>query len=140
MATHLTNKQMFLKTIVPVTLALIIPIIYYKRHTIIKPRINDIRLLTCGLLIITNIIVYFLEKQINYYILHSIHHLICFSVPGLLIEYKNNNKNLLNENKIFVENIIKKIPSLTDISIEKNKTITQSTQDFSSYTNLEDIV
>ncbi len=154
MATHLTEKKLFLSTIVPVTLGIILPILYFKRNSIIKPRLDDNRLWICMLLIITNIIVYSLEKQINYYILHSIHHLICFSVPGLLIEYKNNNKNLLNNNNVFVEKIIQKIPSmqtlnkissLTNISniasinpMTNIQNTSNPPNDFSNYTNLED--
>jgi len=157
MATHLTQKKLFLTCIVPVTFGIILPIIYCNRNTFIKPRINDIRLGICTLLIITNIIVYSLEKKINYYILHSIHHLICFSVPGLLIEYKNNNKKLINQNNIYVDKIIQKIPSLQKISsltnISNFTNITgnvqsstnnsqQSTEisNYSNYTNLEDVV
>ena len=99
MATHLTEKNLFLTSIIPVTIGIILPIIYCNRNRLIKPRINDVRLWICLSLIIINIIVYSFEKKINYYLFHSIHHLICFSVPGLLIQYKNNNKKLQNQNE-----------------------------------------
>ncbi len=162
MATFLTEKNYFVLSILPLSVGIILPILYLSKDKMIKPNIYDFKLYLILILVLINILVYIFEKFVNYYIFHSIHHLICFSVPGLIIQYKFRNRNNISDknimfNKNSKEKVIKnkketisKIPSLemitetvtTNILNNINNINNQMTANIvnnrSSYTNLED--
>lgn len=117
MAKFLTNKDYFLISIIPLCVGIILPYLVFNRKNLIKINFRDIRFCICFTLILTNIIFYTMEKNIDYYIFHSIHHLLCFSYPGLLIQLKHNSINNIESTTV-----IPKIPTIPNL--DKIQTIT----------------
>lgn len=142
MAKFLTKKNYFPISIIPLCIGIILPTLWLNRHQIIKINTRDIRFWISLFLILLNIIFYLFEKQMDYYIFHSIHHLLCFSYPGLLIELKNISKGAKNE-----KTIIPKKSSLTNISALTDK-VSETVDNLSilsiskkaSYTHLDELV
>ncbi len=144
MAKYLTNKKYFLISIIPLSIGIIFPVLFFNRNNIIKLNFKNIRFWISLSLILTNIIFYVYERNFDYYVFHSVHHLLCFSYPGILIELKTFSKNINQEQKV-----IPKKSSLTNLSglVNITEKMTETVQDTvssitmknSSYTHLEHI-
>lgn len=96
LAVNEREKWKFLSIILPSLCGTIIPLSYFQINNIIKPRLKSYYLLVLLLMIFTNVFVYVNEQKIDYYLFHSIHHLLCFSIPSVVILYKTNNKKYMN--------------------------------------------
>jgi hypothetical protein len=117
------EKNKFLTTILPTLIVSIMPVFYLQKQNIIYPLIKSYYLLVILSLIISNIFVYISEtKFTNYHLFHSIHHLLCFSIPGFVILYKTNNKKFYNHYYIDIDiklnyiNIIERKRNSSDVS------------------------
>lgn len=144
MAKYLTQKNYFLMSIVPLSIGIISPVLFFKRKNIIKLDIRNIRFWICLSLILTNIIFYIYERNIDYYIFHSGHHILCFSYPGLLIELKTHSKNIVQEQKVIPKkSSLTNLSSLVNITEKMTETVSETvssiTSKNSSYTHLEHI-
>ena len=91
MAYLFTCKDMFLSHIVPCLMMIIMPILIYDRKNIIIPKLS-VRTFVLVILVMMNILTYQYERDVNYYYMHSIHHIICFTIPGVVVEYKHFNR------------------------------------------------
>ena len=131
MSKFLTNKNYFLISIIPLCVGIILPYLIYHRNHLIKINFRDIRFCVCFTLILTNIIFYIMEKNIDYYIFHSVHHLLCFSYPGLLIQLKYNSINKIEPNII--------IPSINNLSNISNVSGIQNISNITNNTNITNI-
>jgi hypothetical protein len=114
------EKQNFLITIVPSLCGIIIPLSYLQRNNIIRPHIKSHYLIILLLMIIINIFVYVTEKKYdNYHIFHSLHHILCFSIPCIVILYKSDNKKYMNHYEYSFDCIERKRNNSSDISDEQ---------------------
>ncbi len=152
MAKFLTKKNYFLISIVPLSVGIIIPLLYFNRKEIIRINTRDIRFWISLSLILSNIIFYIFEKNINYYVFHSLHHLLCFSYPAILIELKNVSKSCKNEQTVIPKKSsltnLQNIANITDITEKMSDTVSETVINLSnlsiskkaSYTHLDEVV
>lgn len=117
LAIYKREKSNFLTIILPSLIGSVIPLSYFQRNNIIKPRIKNIYLFILLFMMLSNVIVYINEHNYDYYyIFHSIHHLLCFSIPTIVILYKINNKKLKNHFNYDFEIIERKRNTSSDMS------------------------
>ncbi len=155
MAKFLTRKNYFAMSIIPLSFGIVLPLLLYNKNEIISINTRDKRFWITLCLILGNIIFYLFEKNVDYYVFHSIHHLLCFSYPGLLIELKSISKNSPNPKTIIpkknsLTNLsnIANITNFSTISEKVSDTVNEAVDNLSnlsikpkqSYTNLDEIV
>jgi hypothetical protein len=118
LAINQSEKHNFLTIIIPSLSASTFPLFYFQRNNFIKPLIKSKYLIILLLMTLSNIYVYINEhKYSDYYIFHSIHHILCFSIPSIVILYKNNNKKFNTHYLLDFQFIERKRNNSNDISL-----------------------